>query len=405
MIVRKAISFSLIFLILLLVYQFVVNYFKYGHTINYSINDFSITEDFIKEDEEYYLFKIVSKEGKEFVFEKENSFNKQKQVIKDVLEYSDDDLYCISLKYQNEKENPEPQCYKGDVLYSYREISKTEDLKPFISKLNNKSLNKYKNESEKKTEGDVTLYTDYLTDDEILILYDYKQLGFYQKKFSRFAQFSNIEIKKNEHGTIVGNFYMIPRYTTGDTFNTFVKYEIKDGFKTEMHMIYRISKDSYVNGVFDGNLYITDRTEQKQYEIDPVNEEVTIIGEAGDKGFAYINGRKEDISIEEMCNKDVIFSEKKDSYKDITYDTIYLTKKYAIYSIGDQYYKVYKEYPNTSILLFTAEGVKELKVRNDSIYYLVNDSIYRYNESGNVLLATKKNIKNNTYNIFDIYFK
>ena len=43
MMVRKAISFSLIILVLLLAYQFVVNFFKSNHTIDYSIEDFYIT--------------------------------------------------------------------------------------------------------------------------------------------------------------------------------------------------------------------------------------------------------------------------------------------------------------------------------------------------------------------------
>ena len=170
-------------------------------------------------------------------------------------------------------------------------------------------------------------------------------------------------------------------------------------------MIYRISTNSYINGVYKNKLYIFDRTAMKQYEINPYSDEVTIVGEVGSKGFAYINGKVIDVSVEEMAENEILFSENKDAYQNIQYDDIYLTKKYAIYSIDGRYYKVYKKYPNNPILLFTGHNLKELKIVNDNIYFILNNSIYRYNESGIVELAKKQDLEKNPYNSFDIYFR
>lgn len=403
--VKKVFSFSLILLIMFLCYQFVINYFKTGHSVTYTINDILIDEDYINDKEEYYLFRVTLDKDKVFVFENENLFNKQKEVVEDVKVYTKDDIYCVSLKYKKIKEPSVPECYINDVLYSYNEASKKTNLEDFTKELKISSLEKYSNESEKREEVDVTLNNDYLEDNEVIILYDYKTINLYDKKFERKASFSNFDNYKNIYGTIVGHYYLIPRLTSSTTFNTFVKIELNDGVNKDMNTIYTISKQSYVNGVYDDKLYIFDKSNLKQYEINPATEEIKITGDEENPCFAYINGEKTELSVYEMNDKEIKFSEKTNQFENIDSDEMFVNKKVGIYKKDDKFYKVYTKYPDNPILLFIDKDAKEIKVKGDSIYYLKNDSIYRYNIKGNVILLTRNELKYNSENAFDIYLK
>ena len=236
-------------------------------------------------------------------------------------------------------------------------------------------------------------------------MYDYKKIYFFENKTTKTAQFSNYDFYKNNYGTLVGKYYMIPRLSSSATFNTFEKYDIDYGTKLHINMIYNISKQSYINGVYDDKLYVFDKSELKQYEIDPYSEEVKVVGDEQNNCFAYINGKKTTVSVYEMNNDEIKFSESKDDYSDVESDKLLVQKGYAIYVQGNNVYKVYSKYQNNPIYLFSAEEIKDIKVKNDNIYYLQGDSVYRYNMYGTVKLVSRNELNYNYENAFDIYFK
>jgi hypothetical protein len=170
-------------------------------------------------------------------------------------------------------------------------------------------------------------------------------------------------------------------------------------------MTYNISTQSYVNGVYNDKLYVFDKSEMVQYEINPATEEVKVVGDVNNKAFAYINGKREEVSVYDMAKEEIIFTEKEDIYEENNCEKIYATKKYAICYLNGDFYKIYAKYPNNKILLLNAPNAKEIRLRNDYLYYIIDDSIYRYNDHGSVILATKKEIKFNSDNVFDIYFE
>lgn len=407
---RRAISFTLILLLLFLVYQFLINYVKSEHFVTYNLNldhEYVVDEDYVKSDGyEYYILKVTTEDNEVFLFDVENKFNKQEKIVSDVLEYNDENVHCLTLLFKDNKTYSEPICRKDNELYSYHAIKETVDLSNYIKKIKNFDLDKYSKDSEKTSLDEITYNKEYLQDDEVIIMYGYKSVRFIWNKYDRNFTFSQIDTYKNTLGRVVDHYYVIPRYTSSATFSTFVVYEIIDGFKKEISVPYSISKQSYVNGVYDNKLYIFDKSNLTQYEIDPSKEVVNIVGDEQKEGFAYINGKETKVSVYDMNSKDVIFSDGKDkNFKNIDYDIIDLQSYYAIYGKDNSFYKVYEKYPEYSINLFTDKNAKEIKVRRDNIYYLKDDSIYRYNKYGNVLIATSSELKYNYENAFDIYLK
>lgn len=406
---RKAISFSIILMLIFLCYQVAVNFVKNGHNISYTIEKehlYNIDEEYSKNDKgEYYLLKVTRDDDKVFVFDEDNVFNKQKEIVEDIIEFDNDEVTCVALKYIDDKNYSEPLCIKDNQLYSYQAIKKDVDLSSFVKSIKNFDLNKYDKKSTTSTASDITYNKDYLLDNEVLVMYDYKVMDYIDSRLTRNMTFSSIDNYKNTLGTVVGSYYLIPRLSTSATFDTYIKFGLVDGVKNEIKLDYKISKQAYINGVYENKLYIFDKSEMKQYEIDPYDDKVTIVGDEKNEGFAFINGKETKISVYDLSKEEVKFSENKDPYKSLDYDNIFIEPYKSVYVKNGKYYKVFEKYPQYSILLFTDNNAKEVKVREDNVYFIKDDSIYRYNKYGTVQLAMRNELKYNTDNVFDIYLK
>lgn len=412
--VKKAISFSIIILIIFLIYQYAVTLFKSEHSITYSVEKeetyFMVNEDYVNNsDGDYYLFRIITKDKKEFVFEHENDFNKQKVVVNDVETYEKDGWYCLSLIYKNDKGSSSPLCLKDGQLYSYKYAKTIVDLSEFVKKLPGFDYDKTfeENASSSNDENILTTYKGYFDSNEVILFYNYKRVGVYYKDHERVINFSNQDNYKNTLGALVDNYYIIPRYEEGSTeIESFIKYNVNNEIKSEHRLPTPISKQfSYLNGVYDGKLYFFDKSSLTQYEFNPYTDEFTVTGNMDEYPFAYLNGEETKVSVFEMNNNDVLFTKNMDAYKDIVKDTIYNSGDYAIYSKDGNYYKVYAKYNKLPILLFTEQDVKELSEKNGNIYYIKGDTLYKYNEYGLFTMIKSNELQYNYENVYEVYFK
>ena len=405
---KKAISFSLILAVLFFVYQYVIVFLKSEHSVTYELaadGKYVVTEDYIKKNgNDYYLIRVV-KDDYSFVFDADNIFNKQKEIVEEIVPYEDGDLFCITLVFKNKSGSSEPLCYNNGVLSSYSSVKNLSDFKEYTKSLPGFELDKYDKESERKAKKNIIVNTDYFTEREIIPVYGYKEIIFADKYFERSMTFSNKDNYKNTLGHLVNNYYIIPKYTGESTFNSFVRYELNDGISKEIKTGFNISRQSYINGVYNNQLYLFDKSSLRQYRIDPKTEEVTIVGSEKMDGFAYINGEEKSISVYDLNSSEITFSENTDNYKNIDYDEIFVDDYYAIYRKGNAFYKVYANYPDVSIYLFSDNNIKEIKVKNQSVYYLKDDGIYRYSNYGKQLMITNKEFLYNYENVFDIFLK
>lgn len=403
--IKKSISFTLVLSLLFLCYQAVVVFVKNSHVIEYEVNGFTIEEEYQKNsEEEYYIFKVT--DGKnEFAFDTNNDFNKQKEVVEDVSIYEENELYCISLIYKNNSSSSGPVCVDNNGLHIMDKKKESEWYKEYVKSLPSKDVEEYPEESDVKKQKDISVNKDYLAKNEILMIYDYQSAYFFDYDRLHAASYTNSYETPNNLGRIVGKYYLIPRLISIPTFNTFVKYNIETAVKTEINMIYKISKKSYINGVYNDKLYIFDPDELIQYEIDPYTDDVKITGDKDNPAFAYIDGEKTNIEVEEMKNRVVIFSEKTSDFEEIDYDSIFPGKKYFIYVKNGVFYKAYNKYPNIKIRLFEEKNAKNIKIKEDNIYFMKDNTIYRYNKNGITNLATKENIIKGIDEPYDVYLK
>lgn len=406
--IKKIITFSLLLLFLTLLLEFGINYFKTSHHVEYDISGYTVEEDYIKKSgKDYYLIK-ASKDGKEYIFNAQNEFNKNEKIIKEIISYDTDDISCATIIYTNNSSST-PLCYKDKILHSYISVENEPGMSEYLEQLNKYAEDKITPSDESYVFAYNEIYKNNLYKNEDIIMYNYKNIIKINGERTMTFDFSNKDVFKNEYGTLVGKYYVIPKMRNSIEFSHYLIVDLEKETVEEIDLARevsaKISSQMYVNGIYNSNLYIFDKSNLVQYEINPGKGEIKVVGNKDKKGIVYKNGQEEEIGVYTLNNEKVTFTENYDAYKEIDYDQIFLTSNGAVYVKDGVFYKVYNNYLKNPIYLFEAKNVQDIKVKEDNIYYINDQFLYRYNDYGNVRILKREQFKYDYTNIYDVYFE
>lgn len=406
--IKKIITFSLLLLFLTLLLEFSINYFKTSHHVEYDISGYMVEEDYIKKSgKDYYLIK-ASKDGKEYIFNAQNEFNKNEKIIKEIISYDTDDISCATIIYTNNSSST-PLCYKDKILHSYISVENEPGMSEYLKQLNKYAEDKITSSDESYVFAYNEIYKNNLYKNEDIIMYNYKNIIKINGERTMTFDFSNKDVFKNEYGTLVGKYYVIPKMRNSIEFSHYLIVDLEKETVEEIDLAREvsanISSQMYVNGIYNSNLYIFDKSNLVQYEINPGKGEIKVVGNKDKKGIVYKNGQEEEIGVYTLNNEKVTFTENYDAYKEIDYDQIFLTSNGAVYVKDGVFYKVYNNYLKNPIYLFEAKNVQDIKVKEDNIYYINDQILYRYNDYGNVRILKREQFKYDYTNIYDVYFE
>lgn len=406
--IKKIITFSLLLLFLTLLLEFGINYFKTSHHVEYDISGYTVEEDYIKKSgKDYYLIK-ASKDGKEYIFNAQNEFNKNEKIIKEIIPYDTDDISCATIIYTNNSSST-PLCYKDKILHSYISVENEPGMSEYLKQLNKYAEDKITSSDESYVFAYNEIYKNNLYKNEDIIMYNYKNIIKINGERTMTFDFSNKDVFKNEYGTLVGKYYVIPKMRNNIEFSHYLIVDLEKETVEEIDLAREvsanISSQMYVNGIYNSNLYIFDKSNLVQYEINPDKGEIKVVGNKDKKGIVYKNGQEEEIGVYTLNNEKVTFTENYDAYKEIDYDQIFLTSNGAVYVKDGVFYKVYNNYLKNPIYLFEAKNVQDIKVKEDNIYYINDQFLYRYNDYGNVRILKREQFKYDYTNIYDVYFE
>ena len=406
--IKKIITFSLLLLFLTLLLEFGINYFKTSHHVEYDISGYTVEEDYIKKSgKDYYLIK-ASKDGKEYIFNAQNEFNKNEKIIKEIIPYDTDDISCATIIYTNNSSST-TLCYKDKILHSYISVENEPGMSEYLKQLNKYAEDKITSSDESYVFAYNEIYKNNLYKNEDIIMYNYKNIIKINGERTMTFDFSNKDVFKNEYGTLVGKYYVIPKMRNNIEFSHYLIVDLEKETVEEIDLARevsaKISSQMYVNGIYNSNLYIFDKSNLVQYEINPCKGEIKVVGNKDKKGIVYKNGQEEEIGVYTLNNEKVKFTENYDAYKEIDYDQIFLTSNGAVYVKDGVFYKVYNNYLKNPIYLFEAKNVQDIKVKEDNIYYINDQFLYRYNDYGNVRILKREQFKYDYTNIYDVYFE
>ncbi len=378
---KKIIKLIIAIFILVLIFELITYIFKDSHNVTYTIdtnNDtFKVNE--IYKNKKYY-FKITLKDYK-YSFEIDDDFHKNKKIIDKIYTYQDKDLYCIYPKIgKSEKTNI--LCSKNGKSYSYEYFK--ERLKPFVKTLQkdkNKSLSWNEKSNSQKQIETLTAYPKNINDGTFIYVYKYD--GFFSvnnKELNKINLFKN-DTYLNTLGALIDKYYIVPNYDDKYDYNELYVIDItKDKIKKEK-LKYEISKDSYINGIINDEIYIFDKDELKQYKIFKKGKKQKEVGNK-ENGALYYNLKFETKDIYSFRDNELKFKTIDDHIKEVeNLSSIkFITKKDDTYYYQTKDNSIYYYSTNSKQkVLLLKEEISYFTLIKDTLYFISDDTLYSYN--------------------------
>lgn len=355
--VNKLKAFVTILLVLFIIFLIIV-FKSYSYTKIYNIDEFKITEEYNKK-LKYYKY-TIEKDNKIYSYIFESKYYHNRKLINDITYTSIENEECILPK--SSKLQFYPLCTKDNEIYTYN-LSNIKDLYSYkeISEVNDE-YNKIK--------------INYLNNKKYLI-YNYK--GFYLLDNKKEIKLFNKDIYNLELIYEFNNNLIVPDYNNNYYFNKFFIINMINGKISELKLDTDISFNSVFLGDYKNNIYLLDKKEEKEYKINLKKKKVI------ETDFLILeNNKLVKTNYRNIVNNFLVFN------KDIIYN----------YEINDNY--LYQVIDNIKIRLSNKKVNKIIKYDKDTVYYLVEDSLYMYNNIyGEILLLTNFEWNfNNTNMIF-----
>jgi len=403
---KRILEIILLLALIVLLTQIISLIFKNGHRINYNlkVDDklFNVSEIY---KDNYYHIKIEENNYK-FNLLLKDSYSKGKKLVRDILYVSNDDMECIYPV--TAKKDLNIVCSSNAKVVSYPVVSNKPLVMSFVTELKNKGYNnKSWNSSEPTKDGKISYYKEYLDD---YYLYVWKYNGFYtvrDKKFSAYDMF-NRDIYNNNLGIVYKDKYIVADYSKKYDFDSLMVFDMNNDTFKKVSFENKLSYNSYYNGVIKDKLYLTDPSNLFQYEINLKSYKAKLIGSKDLNGLYYDKGEWKIINIYDFTKSNLTFK-----YYDVPTDfggsniisNPYKANDVYFYTKNDGVY-MYDSISELEKQLFASNNAKSLQTLYGNLYYIIDDTLYVYNDKDGILPLFKNNeFKFNNYNIYGIYLK
>ena len=307
-----------------------------------------------------------------------SSLNNKRKVVKDIHFYKDEKIECI-LPIINNEIYIDMMCYKDNILYDYYKIKgENPSLDKYVSSIDEYNINKFSNNEKKtKTIGTVK-YNIFDNFKNIVAITTYNGLIINDKQVKLF----NDDIYVNDLSAFVDNYYVVVDYEKKYTFNDFYIVDLNTAKVNKLTSKEDISYDSYIQGIVDNKIYLYDKDNEKQYEINIIDKKINIV--SNNNYIKYYSNKKWEKMNKAKANKEIYFNYESLDNLFTSYDNVkeidnyyYLFKKdgisYKLYRIDKNNIDIYKyilNVPTTNIYF-----------NNNYLYYVYKDKLYYYSDN------------------------
>jgi hypothetical protein len=340
------------FILFLLFFLFLIWYIPKNYEVKYLVNDIEVKENYNKDENTYSI--LFTYDNKEYFIKIESKYYHKRKLVSNIEVSNDDNTICLIPS--SNKLDLYPLCYQDDSLISYQLIT-NKDL------INSKYFNeitgindKYKN---------ITI--NYLNNKKYYI-WNYK--GFYVIDSLNKEELNLFDTDTYSINLIanIGSNILIADYNSKYNFKKFYLVNSKNNKVKEITNNSDISFDSYIMGSYKNKLYLFDKTNKIEYEINTKKLSINNIN-SKNKGRIINNNEWEYISLNKLSNNEYKFS----------------TNNLYDYEIIDN--KLYLVLDEFKTLVSNKEVKDIVYIDNDTVYYLVDDKLYYYNHrDGEILI-------------------
>ncbi len=318
-----------------------------SYSVEYNIFEYDISENYDKEKQIYYF--EITKNDITYPFVYESEYQKERKIIKDIKEYKEDNYTC--LKVDGSLVKAYPLCSYKKQLIDYHLVP--DSIKEKISEyLKTPSL------IEKK-DNHYEIYNS----EEKLLVWSYKGFNYITGDKIKKINIFKDDIYEIPLATKINNCIFIPDYEQKYNFNKAYILNLENLEVEEWNLKHEISFDSYILGTHDRSIYLIDKKNKVEYELVPSKKKMRTIAKKNQQGTLYNKNSTHTEPMSKLVTQEYTF----------TYERIY---NYILEN--DKLYLTYLD--NNTKIKVTDQNITSLVYQNnDNVYYLIEDTLYRYN--------------------------
>ncbi|MFA6753464.1 MAG: hypothetical protein WCR93_04280 [Bacilli bacterium] len=344
---KKLYTLITIIIISFLCFLFII-YTPKNYTINYKIKEYYVEESFVNDKELYKI--IINYNNKKFPFLIDIDYNINRKIVKDIYAKKNKNNICLLINISDKKYQ---SCYKKDVLIDYRLLTSKNSNKEIIDEYNSNKIYNYNN----------------------LKFYIWNYKGYYYISKDKKQVIKILE--KDEYDNLLSyqfkNYLITPNYDEDYYFSELLIINNKDLEINSINLNNEISYSSLILGDFKNDVYLLDKKNILQYKINIKKNSVKIISSKDKDGIIYNDEKEEKMALKKIINNNLKFTKK---------------SKYN-YKIIEN--KLYLGIDNYNILISNNEVKEIVKISDDKIYYISENSLYEYSPNkGEIKLIENK---------------
>ncbi len=333
--------YVIIIVLILLIFLIINSIIPKNHEKKYKYNDYEINEVFNNNDKRYSI--NITKDDKKYDYNFDSKYI-GKKIIKGIDTFNSDNTSCIVLYYNNT--NSIPLCIKDNNNIDFRLVDNI-DLSSFK---NNRDINY-------KSYNNIDIYD---TLDKKYLIYNYHGFNYIDNNKTE-----EVNLFKNDYynislATKFKDNLIIPDYDSEYNFKKLIIINCNNLKQDIWELNFEISFNSYILGTYDNSIFIVDRKNNIEYELDVKKRKMITVGSEFKDGVILNNNKLENISMYKLVNNTLKF--------DYGYDQNYIIENNNLYL----------KTSNTKILVSNNNIKKIVYSNNNYVYYLVGDTMYYY---------------------------
>ena len=402
-------------------------YLGYGHNVSYQIETgdhvFYIDEKYTsnrKNENNNYYFNVKINDSI-FTFQTYERFNHSDRIIKKIRYYKDEQYECILPIFENNKIIFDLMCMSNNQITYYHDlIGQNSNLDSFVNTIKDEIYilkNWEDDRSDPIIEASITVYSKNILDKHFVGINNYR--GVYTINNLNLKKIVNVEIfskdvYERKISSIVDKYYVTADYSQTIEFNSFYVVDLTSNNVKTITSTNKISFNSYVQGTLNNLLYVFDRDNKKQYEINVKSNKVIEIGNENIGIKVYENGKWSTLEMSEAIKQDILFRNNNETTSDAIYERIdkvgnVLSGYYYYYQKVGNVYKVYRsnvQNPELKTYLFTVSQINSINYVSDYVYYTENNEVkYYHDKTGVKTLFRNEEFEFNKSLYYNVYLK
>ena len=372
---------------------------KEEHQVSYSVpKNYQIEESYKKEKKDTYTFEITNQK-QTYQFTISGDYSKQKRIIKEIKESKDGTLTCIIPIYTKETKN-QMYCNLGNKQVSnyYLIQTKNENYQKIVESLKSYKVIQPSSNQNSTLFQRKNVYNQNIEKEDTFFIWNYKKLLILNHDTNKVQEVLDFDLYDNIMATVVDKYYVLFDNSSVKGIQTIYYYDFQKNRLKKMELLKPLSKNSYINGVVNHLIYVTDQKNKKEYTINIRREEIEEIDQDQTSYIIFQEGEQKEVSKSDFFMKQQLFFESKIGEIDgfFSKDSIYYVQE-------NKFYRVYRKNKKNPILLFEMKDVKDWKVVDEEILILKEDTLYSYTDQTGIREIIESNeLKYNFKNIYNL---